>query len=290
MRSFLNAWAQKYDSTKYSREFYFDSIQAIKKSDNPAELSKLIIGMLHWKDGKVWENHSGNFRLNSSSYHLETPKPNTYNVDKHNKILSSYEFFRWSRSIIECEEFDEKQILALTGQFNLWSSRSIVLSAFVLHTLSPFIYPIYDQHVERAKRALLAKDLNMDSSGLGVEEYKSYKYFFNNIIDELYEDKNIIALQGMKLIDEGLWSFGKWLKSVNRSSNIRDIGKSSLIKIEVRYTPDDSFKSEAMELVNNGMTHYQAIKSTAEKHGVMLPDSYYKYPGSHIYRWKQQGF
>jgi hypothetical protein len=45
-----------------------------------------------------------------------------------------------------------------------------------------------------------------------------------------------------------------------------------------------------MTLISEDLSQSKAIKKTADEFGVRLSDSYYQYPGFHIYRWKQQGF
>lgn len=108
--------------------------------------------MLHWKDGKVTEDPLGISKLSNRNYSIGQPKPHTYNSSIHKSILSSQAFFEFVQEIIAGDSFDEKNIKRLTSsEFNLWKESAIVIPTFVLHILSPKIYPLYDQHVERAK-------------------------------------------------------------------------------------------------------------------------------------------
>jgi len=56
------------------------------------------------------------------------------------------------------------------------------------------------------------------------------------------------------------------------------------------FTPDDQFKAEVMELIRQGAKQKEAMEKVATNREVKLADSYYKYPGSHIHRWRKQGY
>lgn len=282
---FINSWKNKYDSKNYPPDFYFQSLTKIRLSSNPHELAEYIIGLLHWKDGKVAVSQKG-------EYYLSSPKPNIYNPDKHKDVLFSKEFFDWAIKIIESNAFDPSLINELIGKpFELWSG-GIVIPAFILHIISPTNYPLYDQHVERAKRALLAEELNEDFSSLSIETYMSYKKFFDSLVKELGTEYQKITIKEIKNIDEALWSFGKFLKDM-RSNQIKQnkIIQQPIdhVQHQQRFTPDDDFKSKVVMYIKNGLTQKEAMVRTANERRVTLPDSYYKYPGSHIDRWKKQG-
>lgn len=280
MIRFFEAWQSKYDSSKYPRVLYFDSIKAITQAQTPDKLAAAVINILHWKDGKVSINPDG-------SYIFTKTKPNTYYPEKHDHILKSQRFFNWAKIINGSKFFDPTNVYVLTKDFGLWNDTSIVIPTFVLHILNPFIYPLYDQHVERAKKALLAQDIS--ERPLSSETYIEYYKFFHSISDE-----NTIEI--IKQKDEALWSFGKWLKSL--SSAVISINESDIIPnidkeqsdFNATYTPDDNFKIRVMILISEGLSQAKAMKTAADELKVKLPDSYYRYPGSHVYRWKQQGY
>jgi hypothetical protein len=56
------------------------------------------------------------------------------------------------------------------------------------------------------------------------------------------------------------------------------------------FTPDDQFKMEVMKLIRQGVNQKKAMETVAINRKVKLANSYYKYPGSHIHRWRQQGY
>lgn len=285
MNSFIESWASKYDEEKYSTRFYFDLINKVHTSTNPEDLGSSIIHLLHWKDGKVYKSNMGQVIVNGFSYSLGQPKPNTYNPKKHSRILTSKDFYNWARKVIEDNRFSCSHLEALRGSpFALWSKSSIVIPAFVMHILSPKIYPLYDQHVERAKRALLAQTLNANSTELNIDTYKCYQEYFLDLTKE-YATRN--SIEAYKKIDEALWSFGKWLKG---TSLINGGNRNKLIAKNENNTsaPDDAFKKQVLQLIDDGLTQLEAIKKTAVDRGVTLKDSYYIHPGSHIHRWRKQ--
>lgn len=152
--------------------------------------------MERWKSKK---DSLGNVNLNGISYSFTTAKPNTYHPDKHKSILESQSFFDFAHGIISTTKFNKQDIHELTGgQFELWKQDSIVIPSFLLHTLSPIIYPLYDQHVERAKRALSAQTLNYNGYLLKKEDYFSYKEFFDDFLKIVYDPQYNLGIEDVK--------------------------------------------------------------------------------------------
>lgn len=60
-------------------------------------------------------------------------------------------------------------------------------------------------------------------------------------------------------------------------------------KRDNHFTPDKEFKIEVMNLIRSGTSQKQAIIKVAKIRNVKLLNSYYKYPSSHVYRWKSKG-
>ena len=291
MKAFLNAWAVKYEDQKYLKGFYFDSLVKIRQADCPEVLAAGIIGMLHWKDGKV-KRGDGIYCLNGMQYILSKTKPNTYFNDKHDKILRSYEFYIWAKNEVVGKDFSIKHLNKLTsGGFRLWDDNSLIIPTFLLHILAPEVYPIYDQHVERAKRVLTGQT-NELHSGLTPDDYISYKEFFDSGLKDMFGTHDVV-LEQRKLLDDALWAFGKWMKNymeydkkaagdVNTKMNSLDDGNIA------DYTPDNEFKKRVMLYIKQGFSQLEAMKRGSDEFGVRLKDSYYLYPGSHINRWRKQ--
>ena len=56
------------------------------------------------------------------------------------------------------------------------------------------------------------------------------------------------------------------------------------------FSPDHQFKMDVMNLIRQGVNQREAMETVAVTRQVKLADSYYKYPGSHIHRWREQGY
>ncbi|MFC4321308.1 hypothetical protein [Litchfieldia salsa] len=74
MKSFVDAWKDRFSFDKYSLEFYYSCLEEIQKTNDPNRLGELVIGMLHWKDGKVREDEQGDFCVSGYTYRLLNPK------------------------------------------------------------------------------------------------------------------------------------------------------------------------------------------------------------------------
>lgn len=292
MKTFIISWADIYNDEKYPRDFYFESLKRIHGAETPRQLADGIVGMLHWKDGKV-RKVSGNYYLNDQQYSLSKPKPNTYSSDRHYEILSSTEFFTWVKNEVVKKPFNINYVKEISGGiFNLWKGNSLVLPTFLLHVVAPDKYPLYDQHVERAKRVITCK-IDMLHSGIKLHDYIGYQEFFDNIVEDVFGSKDA-DLEKRKQLDEGLWAFGKWLKRYLKPGLEADVmqNATSSKKVETlnEYVPDSEFKRRVLSHINNGLSQLKAMKKASEEFGITLKDSYYQYPGSHIYRWRKQGF
>ncbi|MBU9714127.1 hypothetical protein [Evansella tamaricis] len=217
MHNFVDAWRGKYDSRKYSKKFYHDCLKKIQNASTSKELSRCVIGLLHWKDGKVVEDSTGTFELEGVKYSLKNPRENTYCANNDKNVIESRDFIKWAQNIIKLTNFDLSQIEALRGnRFPLWTNQAIVIPSFVLHILNPKVYPLYDQHVERAKRTFLAEDLNKDARTLTLENYQSYQAFFKEFVEGVPNKDGLDDIQHIKQVDEALWSFGKFMKKKRR--------------------------------------------------------------------------
>jgi hypothetical protein len=56
------------------------------------------------------------------------------------------------------------------------------------------------------------------------------------------------------------------------------------------FAPDHQFKMDVMNLIRQGVKQKKVMETVAVNREVKLADSYYKYPGSHIHRWRKQGY
>ena len=120
--------------------------------------------------------------IETERYKLLPTKRNTYSISKHKNILCSKEFFQWLQEVKVLTIFDATKVKELSSVFKLYGKDSIVIPAFILHVISPGIYPLYDQHVERAKRVLLAQEVRFPRDEINLTTYEEYQSFFQEMI------------------------------------------------------------------------------------------------------------
>ncbi|MFS0862054.1 hypothetical protein [Fredinandcohnia sp. 179-A 10B2 NHS] len=276
MKPFIEAWSSKFQAEKYPLDFYFSRIEGVQDSKTPQEAGNYIIELLHWKDGKV--------KKVNGEYVLLAAKPNTYSEIKHKGILCSFEFYNWIKKVQSQKSFDINCFKELSQSFNLYGSDSIVIPSFILHVISPIIYPLYDQHVERAKRILLADNLSTNRK-LDITSYQEYQMFLQLLINDVYAEP--LTIEEIKKVDDALWSFGKWIKEQNKTYKL-SLNRKSTHRSNSN-VPDNKFKLKVLELVDNKkLTQRGAMETVAAEHKIKLSQSYLDYPGSHIHRWRKQ--
>lgn len=91
-----------------------------------------------------------------------------------------------------------------------------------------------------------------------------------------------------KVIDFIVWQAGK-AKEVHKkvAPSLDAESKNSTSRTDNTSSPE--FKNRVLQYAEN-MEQRKAMQLAAEELGVLLPPSYLKYSGSHVYRWRQQGF
>lgn len=178
MKSFVEAWSTNFQAEKYPLNFYFSKIREFHHTESRENTGKLIIELLHWKDGKVLKDNYGEVVVENERYTLLPTKPNTYHISKHKETFYSIEFFQWEQEVKVLKTFDALKVKDLSHVFNLYGKDTLVIPSFILHVISPMIYPLYDQHVERAKRVLLAQEVHSQKSDVNFLSYQEYQTFF----------------------------------------------------------------------------------------------------------------
>jgi hypothetical protein len=263
--------------------------------------------MLAWKDGKVQLDPNGKIFLNGVCYSVGRSKPNTYDPKVHDSTLFSQDFFNWAQEVKRLHTFSSKLLSVVKQRFNLWSSTSLVMPAFLLHILNPRFFPIFDQHVERARRFLTGSILNASSVDIVIDNYTAYRSFWLELLSELNIDVAAVEYGQVKRIDDALWAMGKYLKQTKKTG-ARPVDEKSPTQnahlapsrparttetknftSRTHNTSSREFKNRVLQYAES-MEQRKAMQLAAEELGVLLPPSYLKYPGSHVYRWRQQGF
>ena len=111
----------------------------------------------------------------------------------------------------------------------------IVIPTLILHVISPEIYPLYDQHVERAKRVLLAQEVRLPRDEINLTTYEEYQSFFQEMIITCFGQQ--LNFENFKKVDNALWSFGKWFKDQHKSEDN-----------EIKLTPGSDSKKSPVEV------------------------------------------
>ena len=87
---------------------------------------------------------------------------------------------------------------------------SVVWKVFLLHVISPSMYPIYDQHIHRAYRFMH----NEPSDGISasMNEVTKLKFYF----EEYYPFVKELKIKDLKEMDEAFFAFGQFINLGNQ--------------------------------------------------------------------------
>ena len=288
----MDSWAARFDDSKYPRDFYIHTLISLSAAHDAEQTGHFVIRMLQWKDGKVKRDPNGEITVNGLGYVIGRTKPNTYDPKLHDKVLFSRRFLDWTQEIKERQSFSSELVNQIR-RHGLWSKNSLVIPVFLLHILNPRVFPIFDQHVERTRRFLMGQDLNVSSIGLQIDDYVQYTAFWFELLSDLGLDVTTVEYECIKHIDEALWAMGKHLKQMERVGKVRSIvfneTSNSISRNRTVTTGSPEFKNAVLKYAST-MPQSAAMERAAREFEIRLPPSYLQYPGSHIYRWRQQGF
>lgn len=90
-----------------------------------------------------------------------------------------------------------------------------------------------------------------------------------------------------KVIDFIVWQAGKAKEADQKVAPNLDTETKNFTS-RTHNTSSREFKNRVLQYAQS-MEQRKAMQLAAEELGVLLPPSYLKYPGSHVYRWRQQG-
>ena len=276
---------------------------AVQTSGNEDQLHDCLVHLLQWKDGKIREDANGSLKVNGRFYSARQTKPNTYAPETHDRKLRNSNFYGWCKSIMAQQRFSLDHLTIMIDRFGLWSRQSLVIPAFLLHVLNPRVFPIFDQHVERARRFFEDLPYNSGSTDISSGNYAAYRDFWFELTNDLEIDLLHTEYIHIKRVDDALWSIGKHLKphansSKERADSSQDLG-SEFERPRIEQLSSEgrrAFDTSSPEFINRvfsycqKLTQAESIKRAAEDLGVKLPGSYLKYPASHIDRWRKQGY
>jgi hypothetical protein len=302
-RQVVHEWSGGFDSVSYPRDFYFQTLQAVQAASNESQLHACIVRLLKWKDGKIREDPRGTLEVGGVRYSAGNAKPNIYAPNTHDRKLRSGCFYEWSGSVMTFQRFSKEHLETIKERFQLWSkAQSLVIPAFLLHILNPRVFPIFDQHVERARRFFAGLTLNSGSADIALDDYVSYHEFWLEWLDDCGIDPFCAEYAEIKQVDDALWSIGKCLsgRQKSRTKTAQHPSTSSARGSFGSQSKDSTPKgggthtTSSPEFINRvfsylpSMTQRQAMGRAALELGVELPPSYLRYPASHIDRWRKQ--
>ena len=89
---------------------------------------------------------------------------------------------------------------------------SVVWKVFLLHIISPSVYPIYDQHIHRAFRFMH----NEASDGIKASMNEGTKLKF--YIEEYYPFVKESKIKDLKKMDEAFFAFGQFINLGNQKT------------------------------------------------------------------------
>jgi hypothetical protein len=299
----ITEWSGRFDHVTYPGDFYIQMLCSVQAASNEEQLHDCLIRLLQWKDGKIREDATGTLKVNGRFYSARQTKPNTYAPETHDRKLRNRNFYDWSKSVMTQQRFSPEYLTIIINGFGLWSRQSLVIPAFLLHVLNPRVFPIFDQHVERARRFFTGLPYNSGSTDISSDNYVAYRDFWFQLTGDLEIDILRAEYIQIKRVDDALWSIGKHLKPHANSSKVlaplsQGLGselkrlRTEQLGSEERRTCDTS----SPEFINRvfsycqKLTQSESIKRAAEELGVTLPASYLKYAASHIDRWRKQGY
>ncbi len=202
----LLKWSCMYDDYSYPPQVYNDLVVQRLYTPNRFE----ILGA--WKGGCIRKNKEGSNYIDSNSEHYSFTNRWAYHTpvsrlawEKLDEISNDIKNGTPEDFPTDAPEvFD--QLMKIKGF-------SFILSTFVLHSINPNSYPLYDQHVYRSFKALTGNKKLPKTTSKSWKEYYQYREFFNHLM--------ISTKLPYWIIDRALWAYGKKIKKHERIDNTK---------------------------------------------------------------------
>jgi hypothetical protein len=233
-KKIIQKWLITFDLYKYPPSAYQELVFERFDSDN----KYIVLGA--WKTGCLRVHKSGTFYCDSTN--------KKYRVTKRWKEECPVGFDTWHYINEHRKWFEGNLPNQLPDTMpdvltKLIKRRGFgfVWAIFAAHCYLPEVYPLYDQHVYRAYKALQTDNRELpDTSPTNWQEYLNYVAFFRN--------QMAVAELSQADCDRALWAFGKDLKLKKQRSNRVREGRAS-IEIATRNLddiPDDFVHSQTL--------------------------------------------
>lgn len=175
MTEFIGHWRKLYS--------YFDD-NRYKQNIDKNEFTELNLEELfHWKNGMTLKGSGGKEKsLNEK-------------ILKRTDIINQYKKFQ----TIDLNQFNDE-----------FSDLSAVWRIFLLHTIKPNIYPIYDQHIHRTYNYL--HNLDWKSVNNTIPNKTKLDFYYNTYLSYVQN----LGVTDLKALDEAFFAFGQFLNTRNQ--------------------------------------------------------------------------
>lgn len=173
LNDFIVFWSKQY--TYLNETAYYNSIS--KKTFTTTDIQNLYV----WKNGM----------------RLSEPKQKSVNTKIKEKLAIINKFK--SNNKIDLEAFKKE-----------FKDLSAVWKLFLLHSINPNKYPIYDQHIHRAFLFIHNEDWS-NISNTSVKDFEKETFYFKRYLPFIVS----INVSDLKKLDEAFFAFGQFLNTRN---------------------------------------------------------------------------
>lgn len=172
---FISHWRNLYS--------YFDDKRYKENIDKTEFTIKNLEELFHWKNGMTLKGSGGKEKsLNEK-------------ILKRIHIINHYK----KQSDIDLNRFNDE-----------FSDLSAVWRIFLLHTIKPSVYPIYDQHIHRTYNFL--HNLDWQSVNNTIPNKTKLDFYYNTYIPYVQN----LGVTNLKAMDEAFFAFGQFLNTRNQ--------------------------------------------------------------------------
>jgi len=172
---FIDYWKKLYS--------YFDDNRYKQNIDKFEFTPENLEELFHWKNGMTLKGSGGKEKsLNEK-------------ILKRTDIINQYKKFQ----IIDLNRFNDEF-------FDL----SAVWRIFLLHTIKPTVYPIYDQHIHRTYNYL--HNLDWQSVNNTIPNKTKLDFYYNTYLPYVQN----LGVTDLKAMDEAFFAFGQFLNTRNQ--------------------------------------------------------------------------
>lgn len=221
----------------------------------------------------------------------------------HDFVIGAYFTYGWMPRMLELggnidvvtaiankskkERISKDEFSLLAGAIN----GSVVGASKLLHFLNPSEYAIWDSRVYRYLHQETPHQYRIEAPNA----YWEYLAFLN-VLAEDSRFKNfrikVDSFIGYPVTDKRACELMMFVKGEKRNPTRRDMQAESYIGDAPRgrvTTSSPEFKNAVFKYAVS-LKQSAAMEKAAREFGIQLPRSYLLYPGSHINRWRGQGF